>query len=124
MNSRGIVSAAGVGLAITEWIENKGSTTDLAMVDIRRFSRDQNNKTYLRDTVGRIVGYQYEMPYPMSEPPVARNVKSSALYDVLQAQGASWSNVTGWECPAWFSYDGIGMYGVLACIQLTSLVYK
>ena len=110
MNSHGIVGAAGVGLALAEWIENKGSTMDLTLVDIRRFSHHHNNKRYLRDTVGWIVGYQYELPYPLSEPPTVRNVKSSPLYDVLQAQGASWSNNMGWECPAWFSRDGIGMH--------------
>lgn len=113
MNSHGIVISAGVGLALAEWIENKGPTMDLTPVDIRRFSHHHSNKTYLRDTVGRIVGYQYELPYPLTEPPVARNVKSSPLYDVLQAQGASWSNIMGWECPAWFSRDDIGMYIVL-----------
>lgn len=86
---------------------------DLTLVDIKRFSHYHNNKTYLRDTVERIVGYQYQLPYPLSEPPVARFIKSSPLYDVLQAQGVSWSNIMGWECPAWFSYDGIGMCSVL-----------
>ncbi|CAB3993588.1 FAD-dependent oxidoreductase [Paramuricea clavata] len=107
MNSHGIVSAAGVGRAIAEWIENKGPTMDLASVDIRRFSRHQGNKTYLRDTIGYIVGYLYALPYPLSEPPAARNMKSSPLYDILQAQGASWSRVMGWECPAWFARDGV-----------------
>ncbi len=109
MNSHGIASAAGVGRAIAEWIENKGPTMDLSSADIRRFSHHHGNKTYLRDTIGWIVGYMYALPYPLSEPPTARNMKSSPLYDVLQAQGASWSNVMGWECPAWFARDGLGM---------------
>lgn len=108
MSSHGIVSAAGVGRALAEWIENKGSTMDLSSADIKRFSRYHNNKTYLRDTATRIVGYQYHLPYPTSIPPAVRNIKSSPLYDTLQAQGASWTSVMGWECPAWFSHDGIG----------------
>ena len=108
MSSRGIVYAAGVGRAIVEWIENKAPTMDLSSVDIRRFSCHHNNKTYLRDTVGWIVGYQYELPYPLDEPPAARNMKSSPLYDSLQAQGALWTNVMGWECPAWFARDDAG----------------
>jgi hypothetical protein len=116
MNSHGIVSAAGVGRALVDWIENKGPTMDLASVDIRRFSRHNGNKTYLRDSITYIVGYQYGLPYPLSEPPAARNMKSSPLHDILQAQGASWSNVMGWECPTWFSRDGKGMLCRILCV--------
>ena len=106
MNSHGIVNAAGVGRVLVDWIENRGPTMDLASVDIRRFSRHHGNKTYLRDSIRYIVGHTYDLPYPLGEPPAVRNMKSSPLHDVLQAQGASWSNVMGWECPAWFSRDG------------------
>lgn len=117
MNSHGVVSAAGVGCALAEWIENKGPTMDLTAADIRRFSRHHGNKRYLRDTVGPIVGYQYELPYPLKEPPAARNMKSSPLYDVLQAQGAAWSSVMGWECPKWFSRDGNGMFDAVTSLS-------
>ncbi|XP_028392867.1 pyruvate dehydrogenase phosphatase regulatory subunit, mitochondrial-like isoform X2 [Dendronephthya gigantea] len=114
MNSRGVVSAAGIGRALAEWIKNKSSTMDLSSIDIKRFSPYHNNKTYLRDSVSKTVGYQYALPYPASVPPAPRNMKSSPLYDALQTQGASWTCVMGWECPAWFSRDGIDPQGNFA----------
>ena len=108
MNSNGIVSGAGVGRAIAQWIENKGPTMDLTSVDIRRFSRHHNNKTYLRDVVVETIAYTYKLPYPLSELQCARGIKCSPLHDLLDAQGCSWSNVMGWERPNWFSRDGVG----------------
>ena len=108
MNSIGIVSAAGVGRALAEWIENKGPTMDLKLVDIKRFCHHHNNKTYLRDTVREIIDYCYKLPYPLSEVQQVRAVKCSPLHDLLDGQGSSWCNVMGWERPSWFSRDGTG----------------
>lgn len=120
MSSIGIVSGGGVGRAIAQWIENKGPTMDLASVDIRRFSRHHNNKTYLRDVVAETIA-SYKLRYPLSEIQCARGTKCSPLHDLLDAQGCSWSNVMGWERPNWFSHDGAGRSSVLRRINTSGL---
>lgn len=55
-NSQGILSAAGAGKVISEWIVEGQPTVDLAELDISRFAGFQNNRRYLADRTKESLG--------------------------------------------------------------------
>ncbi|XP_031565803.1 pyruvate dehydrogenase phosphatase regulatory subunit, mitochondrial-like isoform X2 [Actinia tenebrosa] len=103
MCSSGIASAAGVGKALSEWITEGHPTLDIWPVDIKRFSRHDNNKRFLRDRVKETLGWHYTLRFPYTENQYARKVKTSPLYSQLDAAGAVWGEKMGWERANWFS---------------------
>ena len=54
-NSQGILSAAGVGKAMAEWIVAGQPTMDLSEIDIARFHPFQSNRRFLHDRLPRIL---------------------------------------------------------------------
>src|SRR5205807_3000792 len=58
-NSVGIASAGGAGRALAEWVVAGTPTSDLSMVDIRRFARFIGNNAWLRDRVAEVLGLHY-----------------------------------------------------------------
>jgi hypothetical protein len=103
MCSSGIASAAGVGKALSEWITEGYPTLDVWSVDIKRFSRFDNNKRFLRDRVKETLGWHYMLRFPYTENLSARKVKCSPLYPLLDAAGAAWGERMGWERANWFN---------------------
>ncbi len=106
MNSVGIATGGGVGKALAEWILNGEPTMDLWPVDIRRFSRVQNNTRALRERAPETLGLHYAIAYPGRDHETSRNLRLSPLHDRLAAQGAHFSARMGWERASWFAPDG------------------
>jgi 4-methylaminobutanoate oxidase (formaldehyde-forming) len=107
MNSLGIASAAGAGKAISEWIVEGHPTDDLWEVDIRRFHDWQANSRYLHDRAIESVGLLYADHWPFKQPQTARSVRRSPLHDRLEARGACFGVVAGWERANWFAPEGV-----------------
>jgi len=59
MNSSGIASAGGAGFALAEWIIAGEPTMDLWAVDIRRFSPQSANLSFLHERTKEILGLHY-----------------------------------------------------------------
>ena len=106
LNSTGIAAGAGVGRAVAEWIVAGHPTMDLTEVDIRRFHRYQNHSRYLYDRTIETVGTLYGMHWPHLQPETARNARRSPLHDRLEAAGAVFGVVAGWERANWFAPEG------------------
>lgn len=101
-NSRGIMSACGVGKILVDWITTGGSPYDISGLDVRRFGRHHVNKKYLGDRIEETLGVSYGIPWPKKELQSARRVKMTPLHLKLEASGASWGEAMGWERPNWF----------------------
>lgn len=96
----------GVTRHLAEWIVEGEPSIDLAEVDVRRFGGFAT-KDYL---VSRLTaGHMWSVPamYPETEPSGARPVRTSALHGALQAKGAVFGVVNGWEVPNWFAPSGV-----------------
>jgi glycine cleavage system aminomethyltransferase T len=54
------------------------------------------------------------MPWPREEREAGRGIKTTPFHCRLDAAGASWGCVSGWERPNWFSNtaDGESLYFV------------
>lgn len=105
-NSIGILSSGGAGKALAEWIVAGEPTMDLSDVDIRRMSPFQNNTAYIVDRATESLGLLYATHWPYRQPESARGVRRSAFHHILQAHGACFGEMSGWERPNWFAPKG------------------
>jgi 4-methylaminobutanoate oxidase (formaldehyde-forming) len=102
-NSVGIASAGGAGKYLAEWMMDGQPTIDLWSVDIRRFGRWANNRTFLRERVTEVLGLHYQMAWPNREMETGRGLRKTPLHERLAAQGACFGAKNGWERPNWFA---------------------
>ena len=101
-NSAGIANSGGAGRLIAEWIVAGAPQSDLADVDIRRFGAHTANKKALAERTGETLGLHYAMRWPRQELETARPLRTSPLYDLLAAKGATFGAKNGWERVSYF----------------------
>ena len=102
-NSVGIQSAGGAGKVLADWILDGHPPMDLWDVDLRRMLPFQGDPDYLRERTVEALGLLYAMHWPFRQFETARDVRHSALHDELEARGACFGEVAGWERPNWFA---------------------
>lgn len=105
-NSIGIQSAGGAGWMIAEWAVNGQPPLDLTPIDIRRIHPFQNNAAYLHDRTVETLGLLYAMHWPYRQPETARGARRSVIHSELQAKGACFGVVAGWERANWYASGG------------------
>lgn len=105
-NSVGILSSGGVGKALAGWIRDGHPPVELADVDVRRMQPFQSNSSYLFDRTKETLGLLYKMHWPYQQYETARNVRTSPFHDRLIAQGASMTELSGYERPGFFAGEG------------------
>jgi len=101
-NSIGIQSAGGAGKVLAEWMESGEPTVDLWDVDIRRTFSYQSNRAYLAERVSETLGLLYADHFPYRQFATSRGIKTSPLHERLEARGACFGEVAGWERPNWY----------------------
>ena len=106
-NSVGIQSAGGVGWVLADWIIDGHPPSDLWPVDIRRAQPHQTELGFLEQRISESLGLLYAMHWPFYEYQSARNVKLSALHNRLDAAGAVFGEMSGWERPNWYATEGM-----------------
>ena len=106
MNSVGIASAAGVGRALSQWVDQGYPEEQLWPVDVRRYFPSQQNSRYVHDRVIESVGILYEHHYPNRQRTTARPVICSPIHHRLEANNACFSMIAGWERADWFAPEG------------------
>jgi 4-methylaminobutanoate oxidase (formaldehyde-forming) len=107
LNSIGIQSAGGIGLALAEWMRDGQPTMDLGAVDIRRALAFQADPEYLRERVSETLGRLYDVHWPFHQYRTARGIRKSPFYDRLAERGACYGESQGWERPNWYAPDGV-----------------
>jgi 4-methylaminobutanoate oxidase (formaldehyde-forming) len=105
-NSSGLAYSGGVAEALAQWIVEKEPPYDLWPIDVRRFSRQQANRDYLRARGVEVLGTHMRMAYPNAEFETGRNLRITPLHRRLAAQGACFGEKHGLERPTWFARPG------------------
>lgn len=103
--SYGITQAAGIGKCVSEWIIEGEPEWDMLYMDPRRFG-DFATKDYTLEKIQEVYRMEYALAYPHEEREAARPLKTSPIHSKLDAQGAKWGVLYGWERPAWFATNG------------------
>ena len=108
MNSVGITSAGGAGMALATWIVQGYPEKDLWPVDIRRYNKWQNNLKYIEERVNvESVGNLYTDHWPFKQPTSSRDVLKTPIHDRLKNLGACFGVISGWERANWFAPKGV-----------------
>ncbi|MDB3930153.1 FAD-dependent oxidoreductase, partial [Paracoccaceae bacterium] len=105
-NSIGIQSAGGAGMALSQWMETGEKPFDMGDVDIARMQPFQGNKHYLFERSKETLGLLYADHFPYRQKATARGVRRTPFHAHLEAQGAVFGEVSGWERANWFADAG------------------
>ncbi|MEM6942540.1 MAG: FAD-dependent oxidoreductase, partial [Pseudomonadota bacterium] len=105
-NSIGIQSAGGAGMALAGWMETGEKPFDLGDVDISRMQPFQGNKQYLFERSKETLGLLYADHFPYRQKATARGVRRSPFHAQLEARGAVFGEIAGWERANWFATPG------------------
>lgn len=105
-NSIGIQSAGGAGSALAQWMDEGQKPFDLGDVDIARMQPFQGNRTYLFERSKETLGLLYADHFPYRQKETARGVRRTPFHAQLQARGAVFGELAGWERANWFARDG------------------
>ena len=101
-NSLGIVSSAGAGRVLADWIVDGLAPMDLGDVDIARFEPDLNDDAFLSARTPEAVSSQFDMHWPFKRPVTGRDLRRLPAHDVWAGEGAVFGAPGGWERPLWF----------------------
>jgi 4-methylaminobutanoate oxidase (formaldehyde-forming) len=102
-NSIGMMSSAGVGKAMAEWILAGEAPMDLWEVDIARFDRASATRSFLVRRMEEAVGDVFDIHWPFKQPKAGRGLRRSPLHQAFAAAGAVFGAPAGWERPLWFA---------------------
>jgi len=105
-NSIGIMSSAGVGKAMADWVLTGSAPMDLWDVDLLRFDSTDSDPEFLSVRTQESVNNQFAMHWPGKQYKTGRDRKRSVWHDLFDAEGAVFGAPTGWERPLWFEREG------------------
>jgi glycine cleavage system aminomethyltransferase T/glycine/D-amino acid oxidase-like deaminating enzyme len=106
LNSIGIITGGGLGKIMAQWITTGDPGADITPINVDRFHPYQCNPEYRKTRVVEILGMVYRRHYPTRVPETARDCKRSPFHDRLKDQNAFFTDVSGWESPAWYAPEG------------------
>ena len=105
-NSIGIQSAGGAGMALAQWMETGEKPFDLGDVDIARAQPFQRNRRYLATRATESLGLLYADHFPYRQKETARGIRRTPFHAQLDAQGAVFGELAGWERANWYAEPG------------------
>lgn len=104
-NSTGMMSSAGAGKAIAEWIVDGEPGLDLWPLDIARFDRAAASRSFVGKRMEESVADLFRMHWPYKQAVAGRDIRRSAFHRAFAEAGAVFGAPTGWERPLWFGRD-------------------
>jgi len=105
-NSIGIQSAGGAGMALAHWMDDGQKPFDLGDVDISRVQPFQKNRRYLAERASETLGLLYADHFPFRQKASARGIRRTPFHDRLDANGAVFGELAGWERANWVARPG------------------
>jgi dimethylglycine dehydrogenase len=102
----GFSQGGGVGLALSQWMVTGDPGFDVWAMDIARFG-EWATRSYTNVKVRENYARRFSIRFPNEELPAARPQQTTALYDIMLAQGAVMGDSWGLETPLWFAPKGV-----------------
>ncbi|KAH0619451.1 hypothetical protein JD844_000094 [Phrynosoma platyrhinos] len=106
MNSAGTSIGGGAGKFLAEWMVNGYPSDNVWPLDLKRFGALQGSRTFLRHRVMEVMPLIYDLKVPRWDFQTGRQLRTSPLYDRLDAQGARWMEKHGFERAKYFVPPG------------------
>ncbi len=102
MNSVGVATGGGAGMALAHCIVHGHTPTDLHEADPKRYPSCFNSVAALTARVPEILGTHYAIHYPGTQLHSARNLKLTPLHARWLQHKAHFGQFFGWERPLYF----------------------
>jgi len=106
LNSIGILTGGGLARVVAQWILDGRPDVDVTGMNIDRLHPYQANPEYRATRTVEALGQVYETHFPGRSMKTARGVKRSPLHDCLSARKPYHRDVSSWEMPDWYGYNG------------------
>lgn len=105
--SIGICQGGGAGKYLAQWMVHGQAEINMREFDPRRFG-NWATKDYTADVSIADYHHMYYCYKPAEQHEVGRNLRKSSLHEKLQAEGAQFAQIFGWERARWFDQAGMG----------------
>ncbi len=105
----GFSQGGGVGLTLAQWIVERDPGMDVFAMDVARFSGFAT-QTYTNAKVQENYRRRFSITFPNEELPAARPLRTTPVYDRLEARGAVFGASHGLEHALWFAPEGTEPY--------------
>ncbi|MEO0772234.1 MAG: FAD-dependent oxidoreductase [Pseudomonadota bacterium] len=105
MNSVGIMSSAGIGRALADWVVDGHPPMDMWEVDVARVDPLTATPAHMEARMEEAVADLFAMHWPYKQPKAGRDLRRSALHDRWAAQNAMFGPTAGWERGLWYAQD-------------------
>ncbi|MEX0281213.1 MAG: FAD-dependent oxidoreductase [Arenibacterium sp.] len=102
MNSVGIMSSAGVGRALADWMVDGHAPMNLWEVDVARVDPATATPAYMSARMQEAVADLFALHWPYKQPKAGRDLRRSALHDCWKKAGACFGQTAGWERALWY----------------------
>jgi 4-methylaminobutanoate oxidase (formaldehyde-forming) len=103
MNSVGVATGGGAGMALAHCIIHGHTPFDLHEADPKRFPACFNSVETLSERVPEILGKHYAIHFPGMQLDTARDLKTTPLHRQWQQHKAHFGQFYGWERPLYFN---------------------
>lgn len=103
MNSVGIMSSAGIGRVLADWMVDGAAPEDLWGVDVARVDPLTAAADHVATRMGEAVADVFALHWPFKQPRAGRDLRRSALHDRWAAAGAVFGLTAGWERGLWYA---------------------
>ena len=106
MNSVGVATGGGAGMALAHCIVHGHPPMDLHEADPMRFPACFHSAAALAERAPEVLGKHYEISYPVRQWTTSRWLRSGPLDDRWRAEKAHFGQVYGFERPLFFGSSG------------------
>jgi dimethylglycine dehydrogenase len=101
----GFSQGGGVGLALAHWMVDGDPGADIWGMDVARYG-DWATRAYTNAKVRENYSRRFRIRFPNEELDAARPLRTTPIYDRLQAENAVFGEYCGLEHPLWFAPKG------------------
>src|SRR5258705_2779985 len=98
----GFSQGGGVGLALSRWMVDGDPGADIWGMDVARYG-DWTTMAYTNAKVRENYSRRFRIRFPNEELPAARPLRTTPIYEKLQAEHAVFGDYCGLEHPLWFA---------------------
>ncbi len=105
MNSVGVMSSAGVGRVLADWMAEGEAPMDLWEVDVARVDPLAAAASHIETRMEEAVSDAFALHWPFKQPKAGRGLRKSPLHDRWAGAGAEFGLTAGWERALWYAQD-------------------
>ncbi|WP_406649059.1 FAD-dependent oxidoreductase [Aliisedimentitalea scapharcae] len=103
MNSVGVMSSAGIGRVLADWMHDEQPPMDLWEVDVARVDPLTAAADHVETRMQEAVSDAFALHWPFKQPKAGRGLRKSVLHDHWAAAGAQFGLTAGWERGLWYA---------------------